>query len=235
MSKKKSHSKKKRGKKFNSLQKELLILLGVAVVSIFIWNTLLIYPIKLLVVILHEVSHALATIFTGGLVISMNVSTNLAGGVSSEGGNEFIIASAGYLGSLVFGILIFFSADHKKLNLWSSTIIAILLILFAANFFSDAIVIIFTIFYAALFYSAPRYIPQKITYWLMRTIGLVSSMYVLFDIKEDLLTLAYRKNDAQQLAIITSVPAIYWGIIWFVLTLASLIFMIKFSYFKETK
>ncbi len=203
-------------------------------VSIFIWNTLLIYPIKLLVVILHEVSHAIATIFTGGSVISMNVSTNLGGGVSSEGGNEFIIASAGYLGSLLFGILIFFSAKNKSLNLRSSTIIAVLLLLFAANFFTDAIVIIFTIFYSALFYAAPRYIPQKINYWLMRIIGLVSSMYVLFDIKEDLLTFAYRKNDAQQLAIITSVPAVYWGIIWFVLTLTSFFFMIKFSYFKNS-
>ncbi len=234
MPKRKSPRKKKRKTKLNSSQKELLILLGIAVVSIFIWNTLLIYPIKLLVVILHEVSHAIATIFTGGSVISMNVSTNLGGGVSSEGGNEFIIASAGYLGSLLFGILIFFSAKNKSLNLRSSTIIAVLLLLFAANFFTDAIVIIFTIFYSALFYAAPRYIPQKINYWLMRIIGLVSSMYVLFDIKEDLLTFAYRKNDAQQLAIITSVPAVYWGIIWFVLTLTSFFFMIKFSYFKNS-
>lgn len=233
MPKKKLRKKSKSKGVISSSQKELLILLAIAIVAIFIWNTLLIYPVKLLVVILHEISHALVTIFTGGSVIAMNVSTNLAGGVTSEGGNEFLIASAGYLGSLIFGILIFFSADNKKLNLWSSTIIAVLLLLFAANFFTNPVVIIFTIFYSALFYAAPRYIPQKINYWIMRTTGLISSMYVLFDIKEDLLTLAYKKNDAQQLAIITSVPAIVWGIIWFILTLTAFFFMIKFAYLKK--
>ena len=233
MQRKKTRKKSKSKSVVSSSQKELLILLATAIAAIFIWNTLLIYPVKLLVVILHEISHALVTIFTGGSVIAMNVSTDLAGGVTSEGGSEFLIASAGYLGSLIFGMLIFFSADNKKLNIWSSTIIAVLLLLFAANFFTNAVVIIFTILYSALFYTAPRYIPQKINYWIMRTLGLLSSMYVLFDIKEDLLTLAYKKNDAQQLAIITSAPAIVWGIIWFILTISAIFFMIKFAYFKR--
>ena len=69
----------------------------------------------------------------------------------------------------------------------------------------------------------------------MRTIGLISMMYVLFDIKEDLLTLTYRKTDSQQLAIITTVPSIVWAIIWFSVTLFTIFFVIKFSYFNEKK
>lgn len=180
-------------------------------------------------------SHALVTIFTGGSVIKMDVTPQLSGGVTSEGGNQFLIASAGYLGSLIFGTIIFFSASNKKLNLWASTIIAVLLLLFTANFFSNAVTIIFSLLYVALFYSAPRFFPYKVNYWTMRTIGLVSMMYVLFDIKEDLLTLTYRKTDAQQLAMLTTVPSIVWGIIWFSVTLATIFSVFKFSYFRDGK
>lgn len=83
MPKKKLRKKSKPKSVISSSHKELLILLAIAIVAIFIWNTLLIYPVKLLVVILHEISHALVTIFTGGSVIAMNVSANLAGGVLS--------------------------------------------------------------------------------------------------------------------------------------------------------
>ncbi len=233
MTKKKS-KKRRKIKLVGNSAKELIILSVIAVFAILFWNTGVIYPVKLLVVILHEMSHALVAIFTGGSVTAMDVSTNLAGGVTSEGGNEFLIASAGYLGSLVFGILIFISADNRKLSIWISTIIAVLLLLFTANFFSNPIVIFFSLLFAALFYSSPRFFKKEVNYWTMRTIGLLSSMYVLFDIKEDLLTLAYRKNDAQQLAIITSAPAIVWGIIWFVITLSALFFLIRFSYFRKS-
>ncbi len=233
MTKKKS-KKRMKIKLVGNSAKELIILSVIAVFAILFWNTGVIYPVKLLVVILHEMSHALVAIFTGGSVTAMDVSTNLAGGVTSEGGNEFLIASAGYLGSLVFGILIFISADNRKLSIWISTIIAVLLLLFTANFFSNPIVIFFSLLFAALFYSSPRFFKKEVNYWTMRTIGLLSSMYVLFDIKEDLLTLAYRKNDAQQLAIITSAPAIVWGIIWFVITLSALFFLIRFSYFRKS-
>ena len=235
MSKKRKVTKKKKGKTNSVRRNEFFILLAIAIVSILIWDTLLIYPIKLLVVTLHEMSHALVTIFTGGSVIKMVVTPELSGGVTSQGGNEFLIASAGYLGSLIFGTIIFFSASNKKLNLWSSTIIAVLILLFTANFFSNAVTIIFSLIYVVLFYSAPRFFPYKINYWTMRTIGLISMMYVLFDIKEDLLTLTYRKTDAQQLAILTTVPPIVWGIIWFSVTLAAIFFVFKFSYFRENR
>ncbi len=235
MPKKKRKAKNKQKSKNLFIKNEFFILLSIAVISILIWDTLLIYPIKLLVVTLHEISHALVTIFTGGSVIKMVVTPQLSGGVTSEGGNNFLIASAGYLGSLIFGTFIFLSASNKKLNLWSSTTIAVLILLFTANFFSNAVTIIFSLFYVGLFYAAPRYFPEKINYWTMRTIGLISMMYVLFDIKEDLLTLTYRKTDSQQLAIITTVPSIVWAIIWFSVTLFTIFFVIKFSYFNEKK
>ncbi len=230
--KKKSPPKKKKRSVIKN-RKEPLILLAIAVFSLLLWDTAIIYPVKLLVVALHEISHAIVTIFTGGSVIGMNVNSGLYGEVNSEGGNEFLIASAGYLGSLIFGYLIFVSAENKKHNLILSTFLSVILLLFVANFFTDAISIFILLIYAIFFYVSPRYFPTKINYWAMRTLGLLSSLYVIFDIKEDLLTTDYLGTDADRLAIITTVPAIYWGLLWFAFSIALIYYMISKTYFPK--
>lgn len=229
----KKRNKKQRKSFAEYFQRETLILSAVAAVAILFWDSPIVYPVKLLVVALHEISHALATIFTGGSVVGMNVDSGLYGEVNSEGGSEFLIASAGYLGSLLWGFLIFVSADNKKFNLILSTFLSVVLLLFVANFFTDPISILILLAYVVFFYAAPRYLPRKINYWAMRIIGLLSAFYVVFDIKEDLLTSEYLATDADRLAMITSVPAIYWGLFWFAVSLVVIFLMFKKSYFEK--
>ncbi len=231
MPKTKSKRKKKKAKDAN--RKELLILIAVDVFALLIWDTPVVYPVKLLVIAFHEISHALAAIFTGGSVLGMEVNSGLYGAVNSEGGNEFLIASAGYLGSLIFGFLIFISADNKKLNLILSTSLSVILLLFIANFFTDAIAILILLGYVVFFYIAPRYLNPKINYWTMRILGLLSSLYVIFDIKEDLFASDTFGTDADRMAIITTVPAIYWSLLWFSVSLIVIFLMIKKTYYKK--
>ncbi len=227
----KTKSKQKKAKDAN--RKELLILIGVAVFALLIWDTPVVYPVKLLVIAFHEISHALVTIFTGGSVLGMEVNSGLYGTVNSEGGNEFLIASSGYLGSLIFGFLIFISADNKKMNLILSTSLAVILLLFIANFFTDAIAILILLGYVVFFYVAPRYLKLQINYWAMRILGMLSSLYVIFDIKEDLFTSDAFGTDADRLAIITTVPAIYWSLLWFSVSLIVIFLMVRKTYYKK--
>ena len=44
----------------------IIVVLVLAAVSIFFWHSIVLYPVKLFVVLMHELSHALAAILTGG-------------------------------------------------------------------------------------------------------------------------------------------------------------------------
>ncbi len=237
MAKTKKSKKKSDRKKALIPQKrtEIAVLLAVAFVAVLFWNSVVIYPVKLFVVALHEISHAIVTIFTGGSVIGMDVNSGLYGTVNSEGGNEFLIASSGYIGSLIWGFFIFISADKKRLNLILSTALSVILLLFIANFFKDSVSIVILLIYVILFYAMPRYFPPAVNYWFARVLGLLSSLYVLFDIKEDLFTKEYLATDADKLAIITTVPAIYWSIFWFAVTISAIFFMLKITYLESSR
>jgi len=73
-----------------------------------------IVPLKILVVFLHEASHALAALLTGGSVDEMSLSILEGGHVISRGGNLFLIISAGYVGSLLLGAGLFVIALQTR-------------------------------------------------------------------------------------------------------------------------
>ena len=87
--------------------KELAALFGIVVVVFIFWSSPVLYPLKLLVVFFHESSHAIMTVLTGGEVKELMLSPEQGGHVMSKGGNRFLTLSAGYLGSLMWGIIIY--------------------------------------------------------------------------------------------------------------------------------
>ena len=58
--------KKKKLSKEQKKQIELGIIIFVLLLAFLLWNTFLIYPIKLFVVLTHEISHGIAAIVSGG-------------------------------------------------------------------------------------------------------------------------------------------------------------------------
>jgi len=211
---------------------ELLIIIGSILLSLFLWDTIIILPIKLFVVLLHEISHAIAAILSGGSVISLKISEQLGGVCSTSGGNNFIIASAGYLGSFVFGAVLFYSGYETKKMYWINIFIAVTLLLFAANFIDGLLGIFIAFFYSALLMIMPK-LPMKNFYsYLIKILGLISCVYVLFDIKEDLFSSTNQTTDAQLLADLTSIPAVYWAVLWLAVSAAGIYFLIRFAYNK---
>lgn len=76
---------------------------------IFFWDSLYILPLKVFVVYLHELSHALAALLTGGEVKTISVSWDESGFTQTIGGNFLAIAGGGYIGSMLFGALMLHS------------------------------------------------------------------------------------------------------------------------------
>jgi len=77
--------------------------LGIGALSLALWDTFLVYPFRIFVVFLHEISHGLAAVLTGGAIESIGLSFDEGGVCRTRGGWPFLILNAGYLGSLLWG------------------------------------------------------------------------------------------------------------------------------------
>ncbi len=64
------------------------------------------YPFKLFATFVHEWSHALVAIVTGGQVTQLQINADLSGETYTRGGWMLLIASAGYTGAAIWGALL---------------------------------------------------------------------------------------------------------------------------------
>lgn len=192
-------------------------LLGLAawLVTVWLlWWSPVIYPLKLFVVLLHEVSHAAMAVATGGDVLRIVVTPDQGGVCYCPGGNAFLTLSAGYLGSLGFGALILLLARARRpAPRDSTTIIGVAVLVLTGLYVRNA----FGVLFGALFGGALvalRSTRRAVHVWVLTGLGLTSCLYALLDIKSDVLDRPYLDSDARMLAELTGVPTVVWGVLW---------------------
>lgn len=185
-----------------------------------LWPTPLVYPLKVFVVLLHEISHALAAVATGGAVERILLDPAEGGLTLARGGNAFIMLSAGYLGSLLFGLLLLEAAAVKPrtarvvVGVVGAFILA-MTVLYVRNVFG----LLFSVFAgAALLFASKKLRPRGIAL-LLTVLGATSALYALLDIRSDTIQRAHLPSDAQMLGELTGIPGIVWGILWAVIGL----------------
>ncbi|GJQ64041.1 MAG: membrane zinc metalloprotease [Melioribacteraceae bacterium] len=211
---------------------ELFILLSLVVLSFFLWNTIVIYPIKLLVVLLHEISHGIAAFVTGGVIIEIEINEFLGGHCISQGGNEFVVASSGYLGSLFWGASLFIAAYNKKWSVWFQTFLGAFMIFITANYISNIYAAVISILFAIYFILAPRILPDIVNRYASIFLGITSALYAAVDIGQDIILNTYVGSDAYFLSVLTGVPAIIWGALWMMISLFVIYRLFIFAYNK---
>ena len=86
-------------------------------------GVLVFLPIQLLTTFLHEFSHAIVCILTGGSVASLQINLDCSGVTATYGGNNALICMGGYIGSCVFSNLLM----RFSLNDYSTRVISIFL------------------------------------------------------------------------------------------------------------
>ncbi len=197
-------------------RRRLLLFLIIAVASVFFWLTPALYPVKIFVVFIHETGHALATVLTGGSVVSMVVTPWESGYVQHRGGNALLIASAGYVGSALFGGLMLCLTGRQT---WATTICAGLAVLFGIVtlwFVRNTFGVIFGLGTAGVF-GGLAWKRFRGTHYIIDVLAVMSSLYAVYDLS-DFLLLGVR-TDAVILAQITPVPAFIWAMVWSALSL----------------
>src|SRR5207237_3518151 len=91
--------------------RRLGVLIASLAVGLFFWNSPALWPLKILVVMIHETGHAVASLLVGGSVDSVSISSNEAGRCLSRlpdtALGAIVVYSPGYVGSaLVAGLLL---------------------------------------------------------------------------------------------------------------------------------
>ncbi|MBP7689338.1 MAG: M50 family metallopeptidase [Thermoflexales bacterium] len=203
--------------------KALLGLAALFVATWLLWDTPLVYPIKIFVVMLHELGHAIAALVTGGQVVGIQIFPEEGGVTFTRGGWPFIILSAGYLGSLLAGSVLLYLSNQRRggrgLMIALSILIAASTLLFVRNVFG---VIYGPLAAAALWFSAYR-LPTRVNLYIVRFIAVACCLYALLDIRSDLFTFAPASgavvNDAVALSRLTGVPALVWSMLWLIVSL----------------
>jgi len=214
---------------------ELVFLSIALIISFLFWDTYLVYPIKLFVVLIHEISHALSTIVSGGKVIVFNIGLDLGGKCETENGNNILIAASGYLGSLLFGLLIFYSTYNKKIGKWLLIITAIIILITSVSLMQNTSLTLLAVLYSVLLFVSAFFLQIRIDSYILKLFGLLSCIYVLFDIKEDILSTNSAISDASILSDLINVPTIVIGLIWLFISLAGIFLIMKISYVKKAK
>ena len=197
----------------------------------FLWDTPFVYPVKLFVVLLHEISHGLATLATGGRILAIEV-TPLEGGLCRcPGGNAFLSLSAGYLGSLLWGGLMIWGAERfPTLSSWFSAVLALtvggMTLLFAQQSFAVA----FGLAFAAALLAVAWRASAGVNRVLLTALGLTSCLYAVLDIKSDILDRPELRSDARMLAELTGVPTLVWGGLWIGIALLFCVVLFRWAW-----
>jgi hypothetical protein len=179
------------------------------------WESPFVYPLKVFVVFLHEISHGIAAVATGGSIQRITLSPYLGGACYCPGGNAFITLSSGYLGSLGFGALILEGgrkagrhADRVVEAMGAAVVILTLLFVRGAFGFAFGLLLGGVLILAARRLTADR---NRI---LLTVLGLTSCLYAILDIKSDVLDRPHLPSDAHMLAELTGIPTVAWGMLW---------------------
>jgi hypothetical protein len=211
-------------------KKDILYLVVILVAVFFLWNTTILYPLQILVVFFHESSHALMAILTGGEVMEMQIDYMQGGHVISRGGSRFLTLSAGYLGSLGWGAVIYFLAvktdSDKFISCALGTIIILISILFIRNTFG----LVFGIAGATFLIFMGLKLSLEFNDFVLRVIGLTSMLYAPLDIFSDTIQRSYLRSDARMLAEEFGGATLIWGGIWILLSVVLINYCLRHSH-----
>ncbi len=210
----------------------LLIALAVTIVLGFLpFAGFLTYPFRLFVTFIHEGGHALATLLVGGNVQSLQVSPDGSGLVYSAYGSRLaamFVASAGYLGAMVYGALLLAlirRAVAVRAVLYGSGAYILALTIFFG--LSNLVTLFAGLLLGAALIVAGRYARLVVANFLVAFLAVQCVAGALFDLR----TLIFlsrpfgssARTDAANMASLTGLPPIFWALAWTVLALVILL------------
>jgi len=184
------------------------------------WQTTALVPLKILIVFFHEASHAIASVVTGGEVLSLSISSDQGGVVMSRGGSRFWTLTAGYLGSLLIGVALLLAATRTRFDRQTMGLCGLIILIIAGFYVRDVFALGFTIGTGIAMIAASVVLSHNANDLILRVIGLTSMIYVPYDIFSDTIARSSLRSDARMLAEEFGGTTVMWGGLWMILSFA---------------
>ena len=202
-------------------------LIALTAVIYALWDTDVMWPLRLLVVVFHEMSHAGAAILTGGSVESISFTGNEGGVAWTRGGNRFWVVTAGYLGSLVIGAGLFLTAVTTRADQGVAVVVGGLLILTSLLYIRDPFPFIFAMLLGSAIIGMAWKLPAQVSDLTLRVIGLVSMLYVPWHLVRTIIFASPFRgaipSDAERIAIQLGLTEWIVGVIWLIISLVVIV------------
>jgi len=214
--------------------KTFWLFIGMVILSIILRETPLIncllWPFTLFETMLHESSHALACIFTGGWVDGLTIveDGNGHGGLTyAHGGIPFIFSQAGYMGEALWGSLLISLSRFPRLSRYFLMAIGVGIGIVSILFMPQVLLrsplqAIGSLFWglaiaAGLVWSGRKF-SDKWAHLMLTFIAAQALVGSFFNLYALLLqacgVFPNTWSDATNMARLTGIPAVVWGVWW---------------------
>jgi hypothetical protein len=195
--------------------------LGLAAL-VLLWRTPVLPPIKVPLVCIHELFHGIGALLGGGSIGYIEAYPQESGMTFVSGGSTVLTYNAGYLGSLLLGVLLLISARFwlgRVLLLLLAGLVAVICLRFMPS--GPNFGMVAGLASAIVLFAAALMLPGRLHAFLVRLLGLGSCCYPLLDITSDVLLGSKMRSDARMLGDLTPIPMAIWSAIWLVATLGA--------------
>ncbi|KAI6151133.1 peptidase M50B-like-domain-containing protein [Pisolithus tinctorius] len=209
----------------NATQKVTLIVAGCYVVAIAIlWHvpylSWIIYPFKLLTVGFHEMSHAIAGMLTCATIHSIELDPDEGGETRMSGGIPWISLPAGYLGSSFIGACLIacgFDTNASKVASLALAVFFLFTLWWARKNWLSWVLILGMSGLIVMFWFIEGGVALR---YFVLFIGVMSDLYVIWDVIDDTIERKVNNSDASAFARICGCfPSQVWGVIWLIIAI----------------
>ncbi|MBV9282893.1 MAG: M50 family metallopeptidase [Chloroflexi bacterium] len=192
----------------------------IALVGSLPFGSLVFYPFALFVTLIHESSHAIAGLLTGGSVGSLQISPDLSGVTRISGGLQAVIAPAGYLGSTLAGVALLMTPLRRArwaLGALAAIPVLALLLFHPATLFT----VLWCLGFAACLGLGAWKLPFRLAAFLQILLGVEAGLNAFRDLT-DLIFIsgsgAHIQTDADNMSRALFLPPTFWAVLWTVLS-----------------
>ncbi len=203
----------------NSPLRQFVVLSAMVGAAYFLWGTKVMYPFEIITTFLHEISHAFGFLLTGGSVIEMNVHPDSSGSLPGYGGSKFFIFSSGYIGSCLFGALIYLSAAKSDWDRWILAFFGVAILGLTIIFRGNEFALIAGVITAIVSLLIAKFAPNVFCDYLLRFIGLTSMLFPVYDVYQGVIKNPQLRTDAAMLAESVGGSSVIWGWLWIIVSI----------------
>ena len=187
------------------------------------------YPFRLLLTIVHELSHGLAAILTGGHFRNFIIAPTGSGLTYTAGGWRLIVIPAGYLGVAVFAAGLIILGRSRRWSRIALGVIGAAMILFSLWFglptqasvqavVNSMLGIAMGVIFGAIFLKIALRAGDGLVIFFLHLLAIKAGFTAFSDLFA-VIGLSTRPGpvphtDAHSMAELTHLPAVFWGLVW---------------------